>query len=84
MKKEGTNKSIVSDQYAKNDEISDSNINLNEFSLNGDDEENEEEIELAEQVYSETMQRLRNSYNAQKMEAKKTKSIKNTEQSNKN
>ncbi len=84
MKKEGTNKSIDSDQYAKNDQISDSNSNLNEFSLNGDDEENEEEIELAEQVYSETMQRLRNSYNAQKMEAKKTKSIKNTEQSNKN
>lgn len=52
---------------------------LNEFSLNSDSEENEEEIELAEQVYSETMQKFRNSYNAQKMEAKKSKSNKNVD-----
>jgi hypothetical protein len=37
MKKEGTNKSMDSNQYAKNDQISERNSNLNKFSLNGDD-----------------------------------------------
>jgi hypothetical protein len=48
MKKEGTNKSMDSDQYDQNNSMNDSNSNLNEFSLNADDEDNEEEIELAE------------------------------------